>query len=41
MRKMLIVAGILSVFISVACLCNSFARIHRIVIKSPPADMPF
>jgi hypothetical protein len=30
MRRMLIVFGILSVLIPVACLCNSFARIHQV-----------
>ena len=30
MRRMLIVLGILSVLIPVACLCNSFARIHQV-----------
>ena len=30
MRRTLIVFGILSVFITVACLCSSFARIHQV-----------
>ena len=30
MRRILIVFGILAVFIPVACLCNSFARIHQV-----------